>query len=140
VRPFRESDATEVYSMLQGTEELHVGGLTYSEKAVREWHVTRAREVILMAEAEGKIVGFIASKLNDPEPRAAYIDCLVVKPTYRGRGIGKQLLEHCISSLKARGVFFMHLHVRPDFPRTINFWGKNSFEGKQTLLWMCKAI
>jgi hypothetical protein len=74
VRPFDEKDAVEVCTMLNDTEELHVGGLTYSERAVRNWHVTRAQDVILIAEVKGEIVGFITSKLNDPEPGAAYID------------------------------------------------------------------
>ena len=43
--------------MLKDTDELHVGGLTYSEKAVQNWHVTRAKDVISMAEVEGKVVG-----------------------------------------------------------------------------------
>ncbi len=126
--------------MLENTDELRVGGLTYSEKAVQNWHVTRAKDVILMAEIGEEVVGFMASKLNDPEPGAAYIDCLVVKREYRGRGIGHQLLEQSMLFLKARGVFFVNLHVRPDFPRAVNFWEKSDFKGKQPMLWMCKQI
>jgi len=140
IRPFHESDAMEVYNMLKGTEELQVGGLTYSEKAVQGWHVTRVQDTILIAETEAAIVGFIAEKLNDPELGAAYIDCLVVKSECRGRGIGQQLLKQCISSLKASGAFFVHLHVRSDFPRAVNFWEKNNFKGKQPMLWMYNEI
>lgn len=126
--------------MLKGAEELHVGGLTYSEKAVQGWHVTRAQDVILIAEVKEAVVGFIAAKLDDPEPGAVYIDRLVVKPEYRGRGIGQKLLKQCISSLKTCGVFFAHLHARSDFPLTVKFWEKNNFKGKQQLLWMYKEI
>ncbi len=140
VKPFSERDASEVFSMLESTEEQHVGGLTYSEKAVQNWHVTRAQDLILVATLRKETVGFIATKLNDPELGAACIDCLVVKPKYRGQRIGQQLLNQCLSSLKARGVFFVHIHVRPDFPRTLNFWDKNNFEGKHPLLWMHREI
>ena len=140
IRPYLESDAKEVYAMLKSTEEVHVSGLTYSEKAVQDWRATRVQDVILVAEVHGMIVGFIASRFNDPEPGCAYIDCLVVKPEYRGIKIGQQLLERCISSLKERGVVFIHLHVRSDFPRTVNFWEKNGFKGKEPLLWMYKEI
>ena len=126
--------------MLKSAEELHVGGLTYSEKAVRNWHVTRASDVILTAEDSGKVIGFIASKINDPELDCAYIDCLVVRSECRGRGIGQQLLEQCISSLKELGVVFIHLHVRSNFPRAVNFWEKNNFQGKDPQLWMYKEI
>jgi len=140
IRPFQASDALEVSHMLESTEELRVCGLTYSEKAVQNWHVTRAEDIILIAEVEGKVVGFISSKLNDPEPQCAYIDSMAVKPEYRGRKFGQKLLNQCISLLKARGVFFVHLHVRSDFPRSINFWEKNNFKGKQNMLWMYKEI
>lgn len=140
IRPFHESDAKEVYTMLESTEEVHVAGMTYSEKAVQGWNVTRAQDVILVAEVNGLVAGFIATKFGDPEPGGAYIDCLIVKPRYRGRGIGQQLLEQCISSLKDRGIVFIHLHARSDFPRAVHFWEKNSFKGKEQLLWMYKEI
>jgi ribosomal protein S18 acetylase RimI-like enzyme len=140
IRPFLESDANEVYAMLQNTEELHVGGLTYSEKSVQNWHVTRSCDVILVADIDRTTVGFVAAKLNDPEHGSAYIDCLVVKPEHRRKGVGQQLVDQCMSSLKERGVFFVYLHVRQDFPQTITFWDKNGFKGKQPLIWMCKEI
>lgn len=140
IRPFREGDSKEVYAILKTTDEVHVAGLTYSEKAVQEWHRTRAQDIIFVAEVNGKVTGFVATKLGDPEPSGAYIDSIIVKPEYRGRGIGQQLLERCISSLKDRGVSFLHLHVRSDFPLSVNFWEKNGFKGKEPLLWMYKEI
>ena len=140
IRPFREGDSKEVYAMLKSTEEVHVAGLTYSEKAVQGWSETRAQDVVLVAEVNGAVSGFIATKLGDPEPGGAYIDGIIVKPEYRGKGIGQQLLEQCISSLEGRDVSFIHLHVRPEFSLSVNFWEKNGFKGKEPLLWMYKEI
>jgi len=140
IRPFGEKDAIEVFNILKDAEEVHVGGLTYSEKAVRNWHVSRVQDIILVAEAEDEVVGFIASKLNDPEQGAAYVDCLIVKPEHRGKGIGQQLLNQCIAFLETRNISFVHLHVRADLPRSVNFWEKNGFKGKRPLLWMYKEI
>ncbi len=61
IRPFHENDAKEVYAMLKSTAEVHVAGLTYSEKGVEGWSATRAQDVILVAEVNRAIVGFIAS-------------------------------------------------------------------------------
>jgi len=131
MRAFYEGDAKEVHAVLESTEEVHVAGLTYSEKAVQGWKATRAQDVILVAEVSGVIIGLIAARIGDPEADGAYIDCLIVKPEYRGRGIGQRLLERCISLLKERRVRFVHLHVTSDFPRAVHFWEKNGFRGKR---------
>ena len=57
--------------MLKTTDEVHVAGLTYSEKAVQGWHKTRAQDVILAAEVNGTVTGIIAAKFDDPEPSDA---------------------------------------------------------------------
>jgi hypothetical protein len=57
IRPFLESDANEVYAMLRDSAELHVGGLTYSEKAVQKWHVMRSHDVILVADTAEPLLG-----------------------------------------------------------------------------------
>jgi len=54
---FLQSDADHVYTMLRNTEELHVGGLTYSERAVQNWHATRSEDVLLIAEVDETRVG-----------------------------------------------------------------------------------
>jgi hypothetical protein len=71
IRRYSQRDADDVYAVLQSTDELHVGGLTYSEKAVQSWHVTRAEDLLLVAEAAQTLVGLITAKLDDPEPGAA---------------------------------------------------------------------
>jgi len=57
--------------MLKTTDEVHVAGLTYSEKAVQGWHKTRAQDVILVAEVNGTVTGFVAAKFGDPKPGGA---------------------------------------------------------------------
>ena len=83
-------------TLLNSTEELHVGGLTYSESAVQGWHVTRAEDVLLIAEVEEVTTGFVAARLNDPESGAAYIDCLVVRAQAVFDSFFEQLCSHML--------------------------------------------
>ena len=46
--------------------------------------------------------------------RDAFITELFVESTYRGRGVGRQLLDALLSTLRARGINAVHLMVRPE--------------------------
>ena len=64
--------------------------------------------VVLVAEQEGKVVGYIYAGLEGWDymqlrgPAGALYD-VVVDPSYRGRGVGRALLESVIAELAARG-------------------------------------
>ena len=140
IRAYRKEDASTVYKIIEETEELHVCGLHYSEKAVQNWHIDRKDDIILVAEEENKIVGFILAILNQPEPNCAIIENLAVIPEYRGKKIGSQLLNECLKLLKLRGVSFVSISVKAHLARSINFWQKHGFKGKEHMLWMHKEI
>jgi len=140
IRAYRKEDASMVYKIIEETEELHVCGLHNSEKAVQSWHIDRADDIILVAEENNKIVGFILAMLNQPEPGCAVLDYLAVTPECRGRRIGSQLLQKCFRILQDRRVSFVCLSVKADLKRSINFWEKHGFKGKEHMLWMYKEI
>jgi ribosomal protein S18 acetylase RimI-like enzyme len=56
--------------------------------------LTLPNVVRLKAEADGQLVGFIAGDLR-PAQHMAWIATIGVLPDYRGRGIGRLLLEAC---------------------------------------------
>jgi len=140
IRAFRQEDAFAVYKMIEETEELHACGLHYSEKAVRNWHIDRKNDVILVAEEGNSIVGFILAIVNQPEPECAIIENLAITPECRGRKIGSQLLSECFRHLKLRKVSFVSINVKADLARSISFWKKHKFKGDELYLWMYREI
>jgi N-acetylglutamate synthase len=66
-----------------------------------------------------RLVGTI---LGGHDGRRGYIYHLAVHPEYRGRGIGRQLAEACLSALKAEGINKVHLFVFNVNKKAIAFW------------------
>jgi ribosomal protein S18 acetylase RimI-like enzyme len=64
--------------------------------------------VVLVAEQEGRVVGYAYAGLEGTDymqlrgPAGAVYD-IVVDPSWRGRGVGRALLERVIAELAARG-------------------------------------
>ena len=71
---------------------------------------------IQVAEADGKLVGFVACQKSVKFPLDmgytwAYISDVFVDEAYRGRGLGKMLLESVLRHLKSEGVRDVRLAV-----------------------------
>ena len=92
--------------------------------------------VLLVAEGDGAIVGYTYATVEGYDYMslrgpAGVLNDVVVDPSYRGRGIGRMLLDATIDALKARGVprvvlstaerneAAQHLFERSGFRRTM---------------------
>ena len=65
-------------------------------------------ERLWVAEDKGDVIGLTGLILNGPE---AEVEPLIVTPNYRGKGIGRALLNHAIEQAKKLEVHY--LSVRP---------------------------
>jgi len=72
--------------------------------AFRDFAATGSK-VILVAESDGDIVGWIA---RDGE--ADYVSDLWVDPDCQGRGVGRALIEHVFSLMRHEGVECARIH------------------------------
>lgn len=68
---------------------------------------------LVLAEADGGAVGFALVRAIFDE---AELLLLGVDPDWRGRGIGRALLDHAVAAARSRGVRTMHLEVRANNP------------------------
>ena len=79
----------------------------------------------LMLEEDGKIIGYAcgSSLFEDAE-----LMRIAVLPTYRGKGLGKLLLERFIEGALARGAERMFLEVRASNEAALGLYLKCGFE------------
>ena len=70
-------------------------------------------ENLLIAETEGQIAGFIHGVAPETFPLAkpgcAYLTCVMTAPAFRGRGIGKALLNTLKTRMKEKGAHTLYL-------------------------------
>lgn len=58
---------------------------------------------VLVAEAEGSVVGTGMACPDDVEPHRGHISRLYVRPEFWGAGIGRMLYDACVDELRAMG-------------------------------------
>lgn len=86
------------------------------------------RDVLLIAEIAGEFAGFIAVWCQ-PAP---FIDNLHVKPAFRSRGLGRQLMQRAVQDLLNSGHTTLSLDVFTTNHRAIAFYeGLGGIRGNQ---------
>jgi ribosomal protein S18 acetylase RimI-like enzyme len=113
-------EATELWKRVEGVE-IAEGD---DRKGVARF-LARNPGLSRVATDGSKIVG-IAFCGNDG--RRGYIYHLAVDPTWRGRGLGKRLVEECLEGLRRLGLERANIMVAMDNPRGREFWTKCGWE------------
>lgn len=97
IRPASPDDLTAVRELLEPFVERR-------ELLPRDDHeLARLLTNGFVVEADGQVAGFAAVEVYSR--KMAEIQCLAVGLPWRGRGLGKQLVEHCVARAKQLGVF-----------------------------------
>ena len=81
----------------------------------------------LVAIIDGVTAGLIAFYANDFNQRTGFVSMLVVKPLYRGFGIGTVLLDMAISVCKIRGMEGLQLKVDIQNSVALRLYERNGF-------------
>jgi predicted N-acetyltransferase YhbS len=91
----------------------------------------------LVAEEDGKVVGFVMGELFRGEygiaEEKATLDTIGVHPDYQHRGIGGQLIAEFMEHLKKLGVQKVNTLVYWDDPGLIHFFSVNHFSPSKTI-------
>jgi ribosomal protein S18 acetylase RimI-like enzyme len=90
-----------------------------------------------VAEANGEIVG---AALCGHDGRRGWIYHLAVADEYRGRGVGKMLLDDCVNRLREAGLKRAIILVAGDNPAGHKFWLREGFEDISGAIPMTKEL
>lgn len=117
LRPYQPADrpricqiAVEAFdgvSIDQGIEKVFgpIGGHNWQWRKARqiEEDLTIAPGDVFVAEEDGTVVAFITAR-RDTEAGLGFIPNLSVAAGYRGRGLGRMLIEHVLDHFRAHGL------------------------------------
>ena len=84
--------------------------------------------LILVAEAEGKIVGTV---MGGYDGHRGWIYSLAVLPEFRRKGIATQLLKHIENEMVALGCLKLNLQVRAHNTEVINLYEKYGYKTEE---------
>ena len=99
----------------------------------RKIHPTEDQSDIhgLVAEWDGKIIGFILGELSGREFRApgsiAWIDTIGIDPTYQRKGLASLLLDQMVEHFRKWGVEMVHTLVNWSSWDLLQFYKKAGF-------------
>lgn len=108
LRDAAEADAGEIYRLIRGIAEYEkmLADVTAIEEDIRESLFVRHEAAVILAEYEGKTVGFALyfSNYSTFLGRAnMYLEDIFVYPEMRGKGIGKALFTAVATKAYQRG-------------------------------------
>ena len=132
IRNYREEDKEFCRSLWRELTEWHreiyqdprIGG-EHPEEYFDKHLAKVGPEKLWVAIHNSKVIGLIGLIIEGNE---AEIEPLIVSKAYRGRGIGKQLLETVISEARKMGVRFLCIKPVARNIKTIKFLHKKGFK------------
>jgi ribosomal protein S18 acetylase RimI-like enzyme len=114
IRPANDADHDLIRELWEEFEE-ELGGESYLretwEKAWDDLSVTVREGVALIAEEEGRALGFVFCVLGDRGRQTAHVTDIYVRPEARRRGVGQALLAELIGPAREAGLGHVSLEV-----------------------------
>lgn len=104
-------DGFAIDQMIEGHYGFINGNDWRSRKAIHvDDDTIRDSKGIFVAEADGIAIGYVSSWKNI-EMGIGYIPNIAVADGYRGRGIGRKLLEHVMKDLRRQGISYVRIET-----------------------------
>jgi ribosomal protein S18 acetylase RimI-like enzyme len=136
IRLMTINDYEEVYQIWTATSGMGLRSLDDSKAGIAKF-LLRNPTTNFVSVLNGEIIGVI---LCGNDGRRGYIYHTVVKPDYRGRGIGKALLEAVYRALDQIGITRAGLMVLDTNELGKSFWQAQGWEKRVDLNYYSKAI
>ncbi|HYH74789.1 MAG TPA: GNAT family N-acetyltransferase [Candidatus Saccharimonadales bacterium] len=141
IRKATVRDVPAIHALGEHVSEFNVNDqtVTFWPAALLEHAVQSDDVVILVAEAEDAIVGFLIINYSKGLKKAL-IENIYVQPDRRGQGIAHDMLEHMFQLLPDMDCEFVSTLVRPDAQSAIDLYSRSGFTHGETFLWMDASL
>ncbi len=110
----------------------------WSETQLVNW-IASGEDVLLCAEVEGRVVGFVLTALHKPTGKVTFENQFVLSE-YRSQGIGTALVEEMIKQVKAKGASYINLLVNADNTHGLDYYETHGFERGEDCVWFGKFL
>ncbi|MGE5613746.1 MAG: GNAT family N-acetyltransferase [Bacillota bacterium] len=131
----RISDYDEVYAMWRNTPGIRVSDADRKENIQK--FLERNKGLSYVCRHNGKIIGTV---LCGHDGRRGFIHHVTVAEEYRGKGIGKRLVETSLERLKTEGIDKCHLFAVADNAIGNAFWTATGWEKRKDIFVYSKSI
>ncbi len=129
VTAFGLDDYDEVVAFWRAQEGV---GLNESdERAPVAAFLARNRGLSLVLRDAGRVVGAV---LCGHDGRRGYLHHLAVAPAYRGRGLGRLMVERCLGALAQAGIAKCNVFLFADNQAGAQFWAAVGFAARADLV------
>lgn len=107
----------------------------YTKNYLKDWIENPDNDVLLVAEIQNEIVGFLFCRVN--RNYWAMLENIAVSTSVRRQGIGTALLTECLKRLRARGINYIAGIVR-ESNSNIEFFINKGFSMGNRFVWIEK--
>ena len=128
LRKMKKEDVGEISAIYGGITQKAVH---HDFNGLIEQHAQRDKDICLVAELDGQIVGFMISyilTLGFGIEKSAWIATLGVKPEYMGQDIGKNLANKIFEYYKSEGIENVYTSVRWNSSYLLSFFKTLGFD------------
>jgi ribosomal protein S18 acetylase RimI-like enzyme len=136
IRVMTIDDYEQVFRLWTGTAGVGMRSLDDSEPGIRKF-LERNPNTCFVAEIDGSLAGVI---LSGHDGRRAYIYHTAVKEAYRGRGIGKALVDAVETAMKKEGINKIALVAFRTNETGNRFWEKQDYCDRPDLVYRNKSL
>ncbi len=122
------TDYAEALALWQATPGV---GLSSADQPERiQAYLERNPGLSFVARAGGELIGAV---LCGHDGRRGYLHHLAVRPDWRGKGVGRELMRRCLDGLAKAGIDRCHIFVYHDNEQGRRFWLRQGWKERLDL-------
>jgi ribosomal protein S18 acetylase RimI-like enzyme len=141
IRKAEPQDIAAIWTLGEAVAEFSVNEetVTFWPKDILAKAVGSNDTIILVAEVNREIVGFVIASLN-ASLRKAIIENVYVRPENRDAGIGRKLLDELLASLSGADIEYVSTLIPLEADNALRLYLEAGLSKGELFLWLDKSL